>query len=203
MSLTSHGHKIPGSPDTEFDKGRFKGRCGGIWLCKLCGDEARSWHKRNGTPVKLTDPPKHERLDWHRYGIGLAKAAATRADCTRRQVGAVLMLKDRSISVTGYNGGPSGGPSCLAGECPRGLLTHEELPADSPYDSGGGTCIALHAEWNVLLRSSWQNMTGATLYITEEPCHLCYTLIRGTKIARVVFLRDGEMVIQSISSIKE
>lgn len=129
----------------------------------------------------------HIRPSWDNYGLALAKAASSRADCTRRQVGAVLMADDNSIVATGYNGGPSKGLSCLAGECPRGRLSHKELPADSPYDTGGGTCIALHAEWNVMLRASWEQMIGATLYVTEEPCHICKSLIAGTRISEVVW----------------
>lgn len=127
------------------------------------------------------------RPSWDEYGLEVARTAALRADCTRRKVGAALMLPDHSIVVSGYNGGPSKGPSCLAGECPRGRLTHEQLAADSPYDTGGGTCVALHAEWNVLLRATWEQMKGATLYITEEPCHICQTIIAGTPIRRVVY----------------
>lgn len=130
---------------------------------------------------------KIERPDWNEYGILLAKTVAARADCTRRQVGAVLMAPDHSIVTTGYNGGPSKGPSCLQGECPRGRLTHDELPPDSPYDTGGGTCVALHAEWNVLLRAGWAEMAGSTLYVTEEPCHICKSLIKGTQIAKVIW----------------
>lgn len=126
------------------------------------------------------------RLDWDEYGLELAKAVALRADCTRRKVGAILMADDHSIISVGYNGGHSKGPSCLAGECPRGRMSHAELPADSPYDTGGGTCVALHAEWNVLIRTAWHQFDGSTLYITEEPCHICKIMIAGTKIVRVV-----------------
>lgn len=144
-------------------------------------------------PSAMTDgETATARPDWDTYGLEMAKTAALRADCTRRRVGAVLMLPDNSIAVAGYNGGPSRGPSCLAGECPRGRLSHEQLAADSDYSSGVGTCVALHAEWNVLLRSSWQQMENATLYVTCEPCHLCWTLIKGTKISRVVWLDEGE-----------
>lgn len=128
-----------------------------------------------------------DRPSWDEYGLEVARTAALRADCTRRKVGAALMLPDHSIVVSGYNGGPSKGPSCLAGECPRGKLTHAQLPADAPYDTGGGQCVALHAEWNVLLRATWEQMKGATLYITEEPCHICQTIIAGTPISRVVY----------------
>ena len=124
------------------------------------------------------------RPTWDDYGLAMAHTAALRADCTRRKVGAALMLPDHSIVVTGYNGGRSRGPSCLAGECPRG---RSDVPPDSPYDQGAGTCVALHAEWNVLLRASWAQMRGSTLYCTDPPCHLCRLLIGGTPIARVVW----------------
>lgn len=96
------------------------------------------------------------------------------------------MGADHSVISMGYNGGPSKGKSCLAGECPRGRMTHEELPKDSAYDTGGGTCVALHAEWNVLLRTAWYEFAGSTLYITEKPCHICEVMIQGTHISRVV-----------------
>lgn len=134
------------------------------------------------------------RINWDEYGIEIARTMALRADCTRRQIGAVLMTADHSIVATGYNGGWAGGPSCLKGECPRGRLTMEQLASDSDYSSGVGTCIALHAEWNVLLRASWEEMKESTLYITDEPCHLCWTLIRGTPILSVVWpLKDGTL----------
>lgn len=136
------------------------------------------------------------RPNWDEFGLEMAKAASLRADCTRRKVGAALMLPDHSIVITGYNGGPSKGPSCLEGECPRGRLTYDELPADSTYDTGGGTCVALHAEWNVLLRASWGQMVDSTLYITEEPCHICKVLISGTRIARVMW-PSGEWKVKS------
>lgn len=129
----------------------------------------------------------HIRPKWEAYFLDLASSIATRADCTRRRVGALLVGPDHSAISSGYNGGPSKGPSCLKGECPRGRLTHAELPPDSAYDTGGGTCVALHAEWNVLLRASWAQMIDATLYVTEEPCHICKSLISGTQIASVVW----------------
>ena len=136
------------------------------------------------TPRKKIDIST--RITWDQYGMQLATTAALRADCRRRQVGAVLMGEDHSIISMGYNGGPSKGKSCLEGQCPRGLLSKEELPGNSAYDTGGGTCVALHAEWNVLLRTSWDQFEGSTLYVTHKPCHICSVLISGTRIRRVV-----------------
>lgn len=127
------------------------------------------------------------RPDWDEWGILLAQAVALRADCTRRQVGAVLMTADHSIVATGYNGAPSGQPGCLtAGACPRGRLSPEDVAPGSSYDTGAGACIALHAEQNALLRASWADMEGSTLYVTDEPCGGCSRTISGTPIARVV-----------------
>ena len=129
----------------------------------------------------------HIRPAWDEYGLKIAAIAAERADCTRRQVGAALMLSDHSIAGTAYNGGPSGGPSCLKGECPRGRLSHKELPPDSDYSSGSGKCVALHAEWNLLMRAPWHQLDGSTVYITDEPCHICWNMLKGSKVLRVVW----------------
>lgn len=124
------------------------------------------------------------RPTWDEWGIELARAVALRADCTRRQVGAVLMTPDHSIVATGYNGAPSGQLGCLtAGACPRGL---SNVAPGSSYDTGAGTCIALHAEQNAVLRASWTSMVGSTLYVTHAPCDGCQRMIAGTPIARVL-----------------
>lgn len=60
------------------------------------------------------------RPDWDTWALGIASAVAARGDCTRRQVGAVILGADHRIVACGYNGGRPGGPSCLAGDCPRG-----------------------------------------------------------------------------------
>lgn len=140
--------------------------------------------------IGMEPPRKHvdisKRITWDQYGMQLATTAALRGDCRRRQVGAVLMAEDHSIISMGYNGGPSKGKSCLDGQCPRGLMSKKEVPGNSPYDEGSGTCIALHAEWNLLLRTSWEQFEGSTLYITKKPCHICSVMISGTRIRRVV-----------------
>lgn len=125
------------------------------------------------------------RPTWDEWGLRLAAAVATRADCTRRQVGAVLMTKDHSIVATGYNGAPPGDPGCLTdGACPRGS---SDVAPGSSYDTGAGSCIALHAEQNALLRASWSDMVGSTLYITDEPCGGCLRMILGTPIVYIVW----------------
>jgi dCMP deaminase len=88
---------------------------------------------------------------------------------------------DHRIVATGYNGAAPGRLGCLAGGCPR---ANSNVEPGSSYDTGAGTCIALHAEQNVLLRASWDEMVGSTLYITDEPCEGCQRMIGGTPIVR-------------------
>jgi dCMP deaminase len=132
-----------------------------------------------------------KRPNWNEWGLDLAQAVATRADCSRRKVGAVIMRPDHSIVATGYNGAPSKGGSCLKGDCPRGTKTTEEVPSysDGPtsYDTGPGSCIALHAEQNALLRASWDEMKDSTLFVPVEPCDGCKRMICGTPLDLVVW----------------
>lgn len=127
------------------------------------------------------------RPDWDEYFLGIAKAVSLRADCTRRQVGAVIVDAQHRILSTGYNGAPAGEPGCLtAGACPRGLQSLESVSPGSSYDTGAGSCIAVHAEANALLYADGWHLRGATLYCTDEPCGGCARLIAGAGIARVV-----------------
>lgn len=134
-----------------------------------------------------------KRPDWDEYGLDLARTVASRADCTRRLVGAALMRADHTIAATGYNGAPAGEPGCLtAGACPRGRASYDEVPSyDQPgassYDVGPGACIAIHAEMNAILRALPGDMEGATLYVTDKPCPGCARMIAATPIARVVW----------------
>ena len=123
-----------------------------------------------------------ERPDWDSYFLGIAKAVSARADCRRRKVGAILVV-DRRIAATGYNGAESGGPSCLAGQCPRG---QSNVDPGSSYDTGVGSCISTHAEANCLLYSRYDDARGGTLYITDAPCDGCARLIRSAGVVRVV-----------------
>lgn len=127
------------------------------------------------------------RPGWDEYFLSIARAVATRADCTRRQVGAVI-VRDHRIVATGYNGAPSGRPGCLsAGACPRGQLSYHEVALGSSYDAGPGSCIAVHAEANALLYADRDKCEGADLYITSEPCDGCRRLIAAAGIKLVIW----------------
>lgn len=131
------------------------------------------------------------RPNWDDYFLDMAVAVAARADCARRKVGAVLVDYNRRVIGTGYNGAPPGGPSCLAGECPRGKMSTDQVAPGSSYDTGAGTCIALHAEQNALLYSDYTARTGGVIYITTVPCDACMRMLKGAGLRRAVWREEG------------
>jgi dCMP deaminase len=124
------------------------------------------------------------------YFLDIAQAVSARADCRRRRHGAAIVTRNR-IVATGYNGSAAGKPGCLAGACPRGLLSYTELPPLTSYDEGPGFCVAVHAEQNALLYSSRADVEGGTIYITGEPCATCRRLIGGSGLVRAVWPGGG------------
>ena len=122
------------------------------------------------------------RPNWDDYYLNIAKAVSARGDCVRAQHGAVV-VKDHKIVSTGYNGTPAGDErSCgSTGQCPR-ALDQTAQHAKGEYD----LCWSTHAEANALLRASWGDLLGATLYITGQPCPGCSKLIASAGIERVV-----------------
>jgi dCMP deaminase len=126
------------------------------------------------------------RPGWDEYFLHIAEAVSTRADCTRRKVGAVVVRDNRIVSC-GYNGAPAGRPGCLTdGACPRGRQGFEHVPPGSSYDTGDGACISVHAEANALLYADRDHCVGASLYCTDDPCDGCLRLILGAGITWVV-----------------
>lgn len=138
------------------------------------------------------------RPDWDSYFLAGAAWVATRADCTRSQVGAILVNARNEVRGTGYNGAPSGVAGCSsAGACPRGqhfLWVPWECfcgaawpcPEASAPNSDYSNCIADHAERNAIRHAPPAELPGSTLYVTREPCPACWTLIRASGIRRVV-----------------
>jgi dCMP deaminase len=118
------------------------------------------------------------RASWDEYFLELARTTSTRATCSRRKHGAVI-VRGRRIVSTGYNGGPSGFPHCDEGACPR-------ASSDAPQGHGYESCIAIHAEANALLFSSPEEREGASLYCTGAPCFGCAKLIANSGVQEVV-----------------
>ncbi|WLW38512.1 dCMP deaminase [Streptomyces phage Vanseggelen] len=130
-----------------------------------------------------------ERDEW---ALDIADVVATMADCTRSQVGCVILNKRKRVLGVGYNGLPPGIPGCAtAGNCPRGRLTRDECAPDSDY----ANCAADHAERNAIRDALDKGvhpdeLKGSTVYVTRKPCPACQTLITAVGIERVVVRGD-------------
>jgi dCMP deaminase len=98
------------------------------------------------------------------------------ADCTRRQVGAVL-VKDGIIVGKGHNRLPDG--SCTEGHCPRGQMSYAEQPPDIGYAASG--CFSDHAE-DAALRDAGDRAVGAIAYVSEWPCARCYVTLKDAGV---------------------
>ncbi|MBI4366828.1 MAG: AAA family ATPase [Deltaproteobacteria bacterium] len=121
------------------------------------------------------------RPDWHTYFMNIAKVTALRSNCIKRKVAAVI-VKDRRIVATGYNGTPRGIPNCNEGGCPR---------CNSFGKSGEdlGLCLCSHAEENAIVQAAYHGVSikGATLYTTFSPCLICTKMIINAGLADVIY----------------
>jgi dCMP deaminase len=124
--------------------------------------------------------------DWDKYFMSIAEQVSTRSKCLRRKVGAIL-VRDRRILVTGYNGPPSGMFHCDKVGCIRKQL---DIKSGARLDM----CRAIHAEQNCIVQAATQgiNVSQSTLYCTAFPCFTCAKLLVQAKIERVCFLNDYE-----------
>lgn len=125
--------------------------------------------------------PGHARPSWDEYFMDIAKAVATRSTCLRRQVGAIL-VRDKRILATGYNGAPSGLQHCSEAGCLRDRLG---VPAGERHE----ICRGSHAEQNALAQSARYGIAvdGATVYCTNEPCSICTKLLINAGIIEIVY----------------
>lgn len=125
-----------------------------------------------------------KRPSWDSYFIQMAQVVAGRSTCLRRQVGAV-MVKDKQILSTGYNGSPSGLQHCEEVGCLRQSLG---VPSGERHE----ICRAVHAEQNALVQAAKHGVaiTGADLYTTHQPCVLCTKLLINAGIKRVVYIHS-------------
>jgi len=127
---------------------------------------------------------KKKRPDWDEYFLEIAKLVSKRSTCLRRKVGAVL-VKDKRILATGYNGAPSGIKHCEEVGCLREKL---KVPSGQRHE----LCRGLHAEQNVILQAALHGVStrGATLYITDSPCIICAKMLINAGVKKVVFLGE-------------
>lgn len=124
------------------------------------------------------------RPEWEDYFMQIARVVATRSSCMRRQVGAVL-VKNRQILATGYNGVPRGMTHCMDHGCLR-----EEMGV--PSGQRHELCRGLHAEQNAIIQAAYHGtaIQGAELYCTHQPCGVCAKMLVNADISTVYFAGD-------------
>lgn len=128
---------------------------------------------------------KDERPSWDEYFMQMAELTSKRSTCLRRQVGAVI-IKDKHIIATGYNGAPRGVPHCSQkGGCLREQL---KVPSGERHE----LCRALHAEQNAIIQAATlgQSIEGGSIFVTHHPCSICSKMIVNAGISRIV-IREG------------
>ena len=123
---------------------------------------------------------KDKRPSWDEYFLEMAQLVSKRSTCLRRSVGAVL-VRNKRILATGYNGAPSGLKHCIEIGCLRLKLN---IPSGQRHE----LCRALHAEQNALIQSSLHGISvkGATLYATTQPCVICAKMLINAGIVEIV-----------------
>jgi dCMP deaminase len=136
--------------------------------------------QKTNRPKKGKTKPKRTRPSWDEYFMSIAELAATRSTCLRRQVGAVI-VKDKKILATGYNGAPSGLKHCLEIGCLREKLG---IPSGERHE----LCRATHAEQNAIVQAALFGVSikDGILYSTTQPCILCTKLIINAGIRKIV-----------------
>src|SRR5712691_5264872 len=136
-------------------------------------DAAAAGANAAGTsPRPAAADPAH-RVDWHSYFMNIARQVASRSTCDRKHVGAVI-VRDKTILSTGYNGSIRGMPHC----------------DDVGHDLQGGHCVAtIHAEANALLQAAKNGVMieGAEMYTTASPCWNCFKLIANAGITTIYY----------------
>jgi len=124
-----------------------------------------------------------KRISWDEYFMKIAEIASERATCFRgKKVGAVLVVEKQIIS-TGYNGAPKGVKDCLERE--KCIRTEKNLKSGEMLEY----CMATHAEQNAIAQAAYAGIPtkGATLYTTRSPCVLCAKLLINAGIKEIVF----------------
>jgi dCMP deaminase len=124
------------------------------------------------------------RPGWDQYFMDIARVAASRSNCLKRKVAAIIVREKRIIS-TGYNGTPRGTKNCNEGGCPR---------CNSLASSGTqlDECLCSHGEENAIVQAAYHGvgLSGSTIYSTYAPCLMCAKMIINSGIAEVVYNRD-------------
>jgi len=121
------------------------------------------------------------RPSWSEYFMSITRMVAKRSTCLRRHVGAVI-VKDKRILATGYNGAPMGLRHCEEVGC---LRENSSAPSGTHHE----LCRGLHAEQNAIIQAAYHGISikGATLYCTNKPCVICSKMLINAGIRQIVY----------------
>jgi dCMP deaminase len=135
-------------------------------------------------PVSKNMQHPDDRPGWDEYFMSITKLVGRRSTCLRRSVGAVL-VKDRQMLATGYNGAPKGLAHCSEAGC---LRQDEGVPSGERAE----ICRGLHAEQNAVIQAAFHGVSikGSTLYCTNRPCSICVKMLINAGVAEIVY-EDG------------
>ena len=124
---------------------------------------------------------QEKRPDWDQYFMDIARVVASRSNCMKRKVAAII-VRDKRVISTGYNGTPRGTRNCNEGGCPR---------CNGMAASGTGLeeCLCSHGEENAIVQASYHGVSlkDATIYTTFAPCLMCAKMIINSGIREVVY----------------
>ncbi|MGD8979831.1 MAG: dCMP deaminase family protein [candidate division WOR-3 bacterium] len=137
------------------------------------------------SPNKRTKKKKStERKPWDEYFMSIAELVAQRSTCLRRKVGAVI-VKNKRILATGYNGAPGGVSHCEEVGCLRGKMG---IASGERHE----LCRGVHAEQNALIQAATfgASVSGATIYTTHQPCFICTKMLINAKIEKIVYKKE-------------
>ncbi len=140
---------------------------------------------------------KLDRPCWDEYFMRLAKVAALRSNCIKRKVAAII-VRDRRVISTGYNGTPRGTRNCYEGGCPR---CNEMADSGTRLDD----CLCSHGEENAIVQAAYHGVSvkDATLYTTFAPCLMCTKMIINAGIREVIYNVDYPLNEASFRLIQE
>jgi len=121
------------------------------------------------------------RPSWSEYFMSITRMVAKRSTCLRRHVGAIL-VKDKRILATGYNGAPAGLRHCEETGC---LRENASIPSGQRHE----LCRGLHAEQNAIIQAAYHGIpiAGSTLFCTTMPCVICTKMLINAGIKKIVY----------------
>ncbi len=124
---------------------------------------------------------EESRLSWDEYFMSITELVAQRSTCMRRKVGAIL-VRDKHIISTGYNGAPAKITHCTAVGC---LREEQGIPSGQRHE----LCRGLHAEQNAIIQAALHGVSvdGATLYCTNMPCSICSKMLINARILSISY----------------